>query len=102
MGTVNANINIQQSPGHAAADHYIVVMDWNPIPDDETTFAYTQLVAKIDVPGDSAISRPNAPLVQGNMYVRAYAQAGVVAGVLSNEVIVPYDFRPGAPSISLV
>ena len=101
-GTVTGSINIQQSADHAAVDSYIVVMDWNPIADDPTTFTYTQLVGKAAVPGDSVVSRPAAPTVQGNMYVRAYAAQGSIVGVLSNEVMIPFDFRPGAPVISLV
>jgi hypothetical protein len=102
FGTVPATINIQQSPAHATVDHYIVAMEWAPIPDNQTVFTYTQLVDKTAVPGDVAISRPNAPTVTGNMYVRVYAAQGSIVGALSNEVMVPFDFRPGAPVISLV
>jgi hypothetical protein len=104
-GTVSATINIQESADHATIDHYIVAMEWAPIPDGQTVFTHTQLVTKTALAeslGDVDISRPNAPTVSGDMYVRVYAAQGSIVGVLSNEVVVPYDFRPGAPVISLV
>ena len=104
-GTVQATINVLESPEHAVVDHYIVALDWAPIPDNAVTFAYTQLVTKTalaDSLGDVLVSRPNAPLVYGEMYVRVYAAQGSIVGELSNEVVVLYDFRPGAPVISLV
>lgn len=101
FGTVTTQVNISDvvSP-QPDATSFIVCMDWSPIVAEP--YAYTQAVTLAEAQaGPVTISRPNAPLSNGPMYIRAYALAGTVKGPLSDEVVYNYDFRPAAPDLSL-
>lgn len=103
FGTATATVNVQPSVDQdPAADEYVAVLDWSPIPDGPGPYPYTVAVDFASVPGNVQVSRISAPESNGNMYVRVFAKAGGVAGPLSNEVVAPYDFRPSPPTVTLV
>jgi hypothetical protein len=84
FGTVNAQISIQDAVGNQpAATGYVVALDWEPIVEGVLPYAYTTSVSVADAgAGPVTVSRPNAPLSNGSMYIRVYAVAGTVIGPL--------------------
>lgn len=100
-GTANATFVVQPSPDHADATHYIAILEFSSIPDGvDPGTVYTVLVSKADV--DAAVPQTvgrDSNEITGNLYVRSYAAKNALPGLLSNELVFPFDFRLQAPVI---
>lgn len=102
FGMVSAVIHVEPSLDQdPAPNEYTAVLDWEPIPDGPGPYPFTHIVPISWVPGDTTVSRQDAPFAHGEMYIRVFASAAGVAGPLSEEVVHSYDFRPAAPTLTL-
>lgn len=102
-GNASANIIVSPSANHAEVTAYLAILDFAPIPDNvDVAAAVTVLVplADVDAGNPVTVSR-SADVPYGDLYIRVVAAKNQLYSLPSNELAVPFDFRPAPPTVVL-